>query len=397
MGAATIKDRGPFLETRPLFEAGQGGYAIYRIPCIVVTAGGTVLAFCEARQSTRGDWGSIDVLLRRSTDGGQTWAAALKMNRIREPVARNPVVLQQGLAGGDERTYNNPAAIVDRQSGAVHLLHCAEYARCYAMRSDDQGATWSEPTDITAVFEAFRPEYDWRVIATGPGHGIQLRSGRLLVPVWMSTGTGGHGHRPSCISVIYSDDHGATWQRGDIVVCHSEATPNPSESVALQLHDGRVMLNVRNESSRHRRLVAFSADGATGWTEPVFDPALFEPICCAGLVRLGEQPGQDQNRILFSNPDSQHSPLGPGSWGAWPRENLTVRMSCDEGETWPVSRVLDPGPSGYSDLAVGPDETIYCLYERGSAGGSSLDTATLTLARFNLAWLSAPGEQKDNA
>lgn len=127
--------------------------------------------------------------------------------------------------------------------------------------------------DITPTFKEFRSEYDWRVIATGPGHGIQLRNGRLLVPVWMSTGTGGHGHRPSIVSVIYSDDHGRTWHRGDIVVRHTETTPNPSETAAIQLRSGRVMLNIRNESSRHRRLVSFSDDGVSNWSHPVFDEA----------------------------------------------------------------------------------------------------------------------------
>ena len=87
-------------------------------------------------------------------------------------------------------------AIVDRQSGVIHFLFCAEYARCYYVRSKDDGQTWTEAVDITATFDAFRPDYDWRVLATGPGHGIQLQNGRLLVPVWLSTGTGGHAHRP---------------------------------------------------------------------------------------------------------------------------------------------------------------------------------------------------------
>ena len=359
-----------------LYEADQGGYAIYRIPAIVVTQRGVVLAFCEARRSAGGDWGAIDVLLRRSTDGGATWRPPQQVSHTGAGIAKNPVALQQGLAGADERTCGNPAPITDRETGTVHLLYCVEYARCFYRRSDDDGATWSEPVDLTATFEAFRPEYDWRVLATGPGHGIQLRSGRLLVPVWLSTGTGGHAHRPSCVSVIYSDDHGGTWQRGEIVVAHSESIANPSETVAVQLRDGRVMLNIRSESRRNRRLMAYSADGATGWSPPAFHEALFEPVCCASLLRLGEE-----GPLLFANPDSRGSPRGPNDWGAWPRENLTVRLSEDEGQTWPVARVLEPGSAGYSDLAAGADGTIYCLYEEGS---STFQHAHLTVARFSL-------------
>lgn len=373
----------PFFDKSVLFEAGQGGYTIYRIPCIVATMRDTLLAFCEARKSARGDWGQIDILMRRSTDGGRTWDAPRPATRLERPVPKNPLALEKGLAAANEQCINNPVAIVAR-SGAVHFLHCVEYARCYYLRSDDDGLTWSDPKDITATFEAFRPEYDWKVLATGPGHSIQLRNGRLIVPVWLSTGTGGHAHRPSCVSVIYSDDQGTTWQRGEIVVRDSDTIRNPSETVALELLDGRVMLNIRSESRVHRRFVSISADGATGWSEPTYDDALWEPVCCASLIRLSTNP----SRILFVNPDSRHLPPASLDWGAWPRENLTARLSLDEAKTWPISRIIDPGVSGYSDLAVASDGTIYCLYEGGGLGGNMFHVGNLTLARFNLEWLT---------
>jgi sialidase-1 len=298
------------------------------------------------------------------------------------------VALQQNLAGADEQTYNNPVAIVDRQTGSTHLFFCAEYARCYAMRSDDDGRTFGPPVDITATFDEFRKEYDWKVLATGPGHGIQLRSSRLLVPVWLSMGTGGHAHRPSAVSVIYSDDAGETWQRGEIVVRHSTRVPNPSETVAVQLNDGRVMLNIRNESLRQRRLVSYSNNGATDWSEPVFDVALFEPVCFGSLARFSERRGHDKNRLLFANPDSRAVPTQPGNGTKGRRENLTVRLSYDEGQTWPVSKVLSSGISGYSDLAVGPDGTVYCAFEDGGIAGDVYDNAYLSVARFNLQWLT---------
>jgi len=376
----------PVFSKTYLFEARKGGYATYRIPGIVVTAQGTVLEYCEARKSGRGDWGAIDILLRRSVDGGHSWSAPQKINRATR-IPKNPVALQHKLARADERTYNNPVAIVD-QTDAIHFLYCVEYARCYYLCSEDEGRSFSEPMELTPTFESFRSAYDWKVIATGPGHGLQLSSGCLLVPVWMSTGSGDHAHRPSVVSVIYSDDHGRTWHAGEIVARHTATTPNPSETAAVQLQDGRVMLNIRNESDSHRRLVSLSADGVSHWSEPAFDEDLFEPVCLGSLVRLTKQPEHAQNRILFVNPDSRNSPQVPNDGGAWPRENLTLRLSYDEGQTWPVSKVLQPDISGYADLAVGHDGTIYCLYEDGGVDGNAFDSAYLTLACFNLEWLT---------
>ncbi len=384
----------PLLDKATLFRARSGGYAIYRIPSIVVTSRGTIIAFCEARKSARGDWGTIDILLRRSADGGRSWGPRQMLPRLSESIPANPVALEQGLAAPNEQTYNNPLAIAGR-SGAVHFLHCAQYACCTYRRSEDEGVSWTDPVDITGTFEAYRPEYEWQVIATGPGHGIQLACGRLLAPVWLSTGRGEHGHRPSCVSTIYSDDEGQSWQRGEIVAHDSQPAPNPSESVAVELADGRVMLNMRNESLRHRRLIAFSEDGATGWTEPQFIEELFEPVCCAGMLRLPPSSGGARDLLLFANPDSQDSSSFSADFLAQPRENLTIRASFDGGETWPVARVLDPGISGYCDLAAGTDGAIFCLYERGAAGASQFDVGSLTVARFNTEWLTSGASNGD--
>src|SRR5688500_15545428 len=256
-----------------LFTAGEGGYALYRIPGVVVGAKGTVLAYCEARKTSASDWDQIDVMMRRSADGGRTWGPPRKVVEPPADARKNPVAAAQKLGKPGEITVNNPVAIADR-GGAVHFLYCVEYARCFYVRSDDDGETFNVPVEVTATFEALRPRYDWKVIATGPGHGIQLKSGRLLVPVWLSTGTGGHAHRPSAVSVIYSDDAGQNWKRGDIVSNHPEPLLNPSETAAAQLADGRVMLNIRSESKARRRAVSFSKDGATGWTRPTFQDDL---------------------------------------------------------------------------------------------------------------------------
>jgi sialidase-1 len=383
----------PMLEKIPLYEAGQRGYALYRIPGIAVTTRGTVLAYCEARRTGKSDWDTIDILLRRSVDGGKTWSEREIIADVPGPKTKNPVALAQNLASPEDVTYNNPVAIPDRD-GTVHFLFCLEYARCFYLRSSDDGVTWTKPVEITSTFERFRPEYAWKVLATGPGHGIQLRTGRLLVPVWLSTGTGGHAHRPSITAVIYSDDGGQSWNRGEVAVPNTAEWIFPNETVAVELADGRVLLNVRSESTAHRRIVVTSPDGATNWSQPRFDDALLEPICMASLVRDRERTGRDQQekRLLFANPHNLERADGKArAGGSRDRKNLTIKLSLDDGQTWPVQRSLEPGPSAYSDLAVLPDGTILCFYEHGRASASQKPAsyAGLTLARFNLEWLTA--------
>ncbi len=368
----------PLLTKTDLFEAGTGGYALYRIPGLVVTARGTLLAYCEARKKTGGDWDAIDIFLRRSSDGGRTWEAPRKLVTHVGKVAKNPVALQQKIGKAGDVTINNPVAIADHKTGAVHFIYCVEYARCYYLRSDDDGRTFSKPIDITPTFDQFRRDFPWRVLATGPAHGIQLTNGRLVVPVWLSSGTGGGGHRPSCLAVITSDDMGRTWNRGDIVAADPHPK-NPNETVVVQLQDGTVMLNIRHEDSPHLRAVAVSADGASRWSKPRFDPQLPEPICMGSLVRLTSRPAHQRNRILFANPNNSLNRE---------RKNLTIRLTYDEGQTWPLAKTLEPGPSGYSDLAAGPEGTIYCFYERGAAGKNFFRPRSLCLARMNLEWLT---------
>ena len=363
------------MELIRLFTAGEDGYYTFRIPALAATPKGTVLAWCAARRGVGGDWDPIDIAMRRSTDGGATW---------------EPMVV---FARHEGHTVDNPTPIIDRDTGAIHFLYQIDYARVYYTRSDDEGVTWTDPVDITPTFDLFRPEYPWRVTAPGPGHAIQLRNGRLLVAVWLSTGEGVEfgpgklGHRPSCVATVYSDDHGATWQRGDIVVHNSAEVPNPSETMPLELEDGRVMLFIRTESERNRRLVAYSADGATGWSTPVFHAGLYEPICMASVLRLTSAAQGGRSRVLYSNPDSSaNAARQRGKWGI--RENITVKLSYDDGQTWPVAKALDPGYAGYSDLAVSPDGVIHCIYEGGSIDGNMFRNTHMSVARLTLAWLT---------
>ena len=362
-----------------LFEAEKGGYAHYRVPSIVVSPSGTVMVATEARVSQRGDWGPQDILLRRSFDGGATWDEPRKIVQLAEPPPQNPAAIAQGLAEPGVTTYNNIVPIADESQGAVHFLFCSGYSRAYYMRTEDDGDTFTDPVDITETFEAFRNDYDWKVIATGPGHGIRHSSGRLIVPVWLSDGTGGHAHRPSIVSTIYSDDAGATWNRGEIVVRHPDLK-NPSETLAAELSDGRVMLNIRHESPIHRRAVTVGPDGSSGWSPLRFDEDLVEPICMGSLLRVGDA-------LLFANPDSTEPRDASNPQGGWKRQNLSVRLSTDDGMTWPFKRVIEPGVSGYSDLAAGSDGTVYCVYEDGSPTDRGTHVKYLTVARFDLDWI----------
>jgi sialidase-1 len=359
-----------------LFRSGADGYAHYRIPGLIVTAKGSLLAYAEARKTLRGDWGTIDIVLRRSTDGGRTWSPMKVIAQVDGPKTKNPVAMAQNLASSEEVTYNNPVAIADRQPGVVHFLFCLEYMRAFYLRSDDDGQSFSPAREITSTFDQFRKDYDWKVLATGPGHGIQLRNGRLLVPVWLSLGTGGHAHRPSVTATIYSDDGGKTWHRSEIAVPNTTEFINPNETAAAQLTDGTVLLNVRTESKPNRRVLVTSRDGATGWSKPVFEDSLVEPICFGSMLSLGKK------RLLYIGPDNlsrQSGKAEPGS--SRDRRNLTIHFSNNDGKSWQGKRVVEPGWSGYSDISAS-GKAIHVLFEMGVKDASSFRVESLVFESF---------------
>jgi sialidase-1 len=372
------------IERTDLFVAGEGGYALYRIPALVVTPQQTLLAACEARKTGRGDWDHVDIFLRRSIDSGRNWEQArclVGQSDVPAGATRNPVAVAAGLGKEGAFTLNNPTWIADSSTGETHLLYCLEYARAFMVTTRDGGKTFSASREITSAFDTFRDRdgYAWRVLAIGPGHGVRLSSGRLVAAVWLSTGEGGHAHRPSACATIYSDNHGVTWQAGEIVARDPAPLPNPSECAVAEPEPGRVIMNIRSESPRNRRAFATSRDGATGWSAPSFDETLWEPVCMAGFAqRAAAAPGAP-NLLLFSNPASlEISPKAPTGSTGRVRKNLTLRVSLDGGKSWPRQLVLETGPSAYSDLAFAPDGTILCFFENGSAGPYE----KLTIARI---------------
>jgi len=353
---------GDSLSLTPVFTGGGDGYHTYRIPVMVVTTNGTVLAFCEGRKNGGGDAGQIDLLLKRSSDCGKNWSP------------------QQVVWADGNNSCGNPAPVVDRTSGVIWLLMTwndgadkeiqivhqqgRSTRRVFLSHSVDDGLTWFQPVEITASVK----ETNWNWYATGPANGIQLvrgpHAGRLVIPCNHSE-IDGNGHSISCSHVIYSDDHGATWHIG------GTEQPDTNESTLTELSDGTLMHNMRITGRQHRRAVATSKDGGSTWSPVRFDDALIEPVCEGNIFRCTWPENGGKSRILFSNPASLK------------RENLTVRLSYDEGKTWPVSKTICPGPAGYSSLAVLPDGTIGCLFECGTKNPYE----TITLARFPLSWL----------
>ncbi|MCP5110956.1 MAG: exo-alpha-sialidase, partial [bacterium] len=354
-----------------LFVSGEDGYHTYRIPSLLVTKAGTVLAFCEGRKMGRGDSGDIELLVKRSEDGGETWS-------------------EQSVVWADPgNTCGNPCPVVDERTGRIVLLgtwnrgedhgkqlHSGEgidTRRVFVMASDDDGRTWSAAREITDATKA--PEWWW--YATGPGVAIQLRqgphTGRLVVPANHSSAE--HGF---AAHTIYSDDGGETWRRSNPIA------PACNESQVVELGRGRLMMNMRSQSFTNEertgyRSIAFSSDGGETWSAPEFDKHLGDPQVQASLVRY------DADHLLFSNP----SPPIQRERGQ--RIDLTVRLSYDDGETWPVARLVHPGPSAYSSLTRLPDGRIGLLYE----GGAGKRYDRLILARFPLDWLTGGEDGKE--
>ena len=368
-----------------IFTARSDGYHHCRIPTMVVSPGGQLLVFAECRKKAPGhpDYWDIDIRLRRSADAGRTWD--------------EPRVILRHADFGDGPLHNF-APIRDLGRHCVHVLFCHAYREVYYICSDDDGATWTHPREITASLKPLRNVYPWKVVATGPGHGIcKIREparGRLIVPVWMCKGVDGQKdpHRPSDLTLLYSDDGGEHWQAGPMVMRHEQASlegpevRTPSEVGAAELDDGSVLFNARNESGPYCRVVSRSADGVDDWSAPSFQKELLDPVCHGSLLEVPGGPGE-KSLLVFVNPHTLDETL-KGRWGrARDRKNLCARISRDQGRTWEPPLVIEPGPSGYSDLAFlqGPDGArfVFCAFECGMID-NMYDSAGIALWRLEL-------------
>lgn len=335
-----------------VFHSDDDRYSRMRIPGIVVTSRGTLLAYCEGRSSLS-SWSPMDILIKRSLDSGDTWS---------------PIKI---IAKGIENyiTYNNPVMIVDNDGVTIHMIYCKEYEQIYYIKSIDDGLTWSKPIDITYAFNEYKDDYNWCVVATSPGHGIQLIDGTLIVSIWMSKNK---SHNPSVVSTIYSKDFGDTWHGGEII-WDNKVMINPSESSILELHSGEVMINIKNMSTRKKRALSISKNGINNWTTPFLKEEFIDSTCFSSMIKTKIKIGDKENNIIvFSNINNKFE-----------RKNLTITMSKDQGITWPLSISIYEGNYVYSDLAVSNDnKKIYCIFEKD-------DTNSLVLVIIDLSWIAS--------
>ena len=361
-GACAAQGQKPRFEMTDVFVGGQDDINTYRIPSLICTRKGTVLAFCEGRRNNSADGSPTDLVMKRSPGDSGAWTPPDKRgpqpNERSRQLNMTWLPMQTLARSRDGSAWMNPIPVMDRSDGALYLLvndYPQPYrdlpAHIWLLKSKDEGATWSAPLDITSGTGLHE---------LGPGIGIQLHNGRLVVPVYDG--------------VIFSDDHGVTWKGG------GKAVGPVNETQVVELVDGSLMLNRRGAPNRS---LFISHDQGESWGPPARDAVLTDPSqydgCQASLIRYTrEDEGYSKNRILFANPtDLVH------------RLNLTVRLSYDEGKSWPVSKVIQRGPSSYSSMTVLPDGSIGIIYEAGHIYDDHVEyLSRLAFARFNLEWLS---------
>ncbi|MCA9213896.1 MAG: sulfatase-like hydrolase/transferase [Planctomycetales bacterium] len=339
-----------------VFVSGEEGYHTFRIPSLLTTPRGTLLATCEGRKNDRRDHGDLDLVAKRSTDYGKTWSDL-------------QIIHEEG--GNKEVTIGNPCPVVDQETGIIWMPFCRDNDDVFMTHSTDDGVTWSKPIDITSSVK--KPGWGW--YATGPGVGIQMTrgkyNGRLVIPCDHRAMREGEWVRMS--HVFYSDDHGESWKLGGSVADYTD------ECQVAELHDGRLLVNMRNywgheggqPENAKRRATAISVDGGASWRDLGFDSTLIEPICQASLIKHSDDVFR-QAPLLFSNPASKET-----------RTGMTVRMSDDQGKTWSALKTIHAGPSAYSCLTVLRDRSIGCLYEAGDKHSYE----TVRFARFTIPWL----------
>ncbi|MGW2305177.1 exo-alpha-sialidase [Streptomyces sp. NPDC001809] len=381
--AATATPTVPTQVVTTLFKA-RTEYYCTRIPAVVTTGTGVVLAFAEGRKRLDStgcsDIGDNDLVLKRSLDGGRTW----------EKDARIVV------GAGDVLAHGNPAPVVDAATGRITLLYSSSdwnrdpaapsrsgHARTvHAVHSTDGGATWSSSVALPHLKPA-----EWIWVSTGPGHGIQLdrgpHQGRLIVP-------GDHTARGSTTGahLYYSDDGGLTWSLGAVTEPVSDKGAFPGELTVVQTTTGAVYVNARNSAptrctTNEHRLETTSTDGGASFAAPFTPVANLDTSPTYGsLLRLhAKDRGGVRDRLLYSGP----SRLGPSPLED--RRELAVRSSYDEGRSWQtVGTLVSAARTGYSDLTLLPDRSIGVLYETaGNIPHGNVVFASFTEANMDAA------------
>ena len=340
-----------------VFESGTEGHKIYRIPAIVGLPNKTLLAFCEGRVNGSGDFGDINIVLKKSTDGGATWSAL------------STVIDYNNLQAG------NPAPVVDLTdprypAGRIFLFYNTGNNDEYSMRmgkgirevwyvtSTDEGATWSAPVNITAqvhrpnqpgINKAYSFKEDWRSYANTPGHATQFLSGmykgRIYVAANHSSGPPQKNFEDYNAHAFYTDNHGESFSLANSIVL-----PGSNEATAAPLTHGKLILNARNQAGTVRyRYVAYSNDGGASWQENYFDTSLVDPVCEGSILEIGQKKGK--TILAFCN-----------AADAKKRDNLTLRISYDEGKNWTHNTtknkaiVISKAPENYKgDYAASSD------------------------------------------
>ncbi len=343
-----------------VFQSGQDGYHTFRIPAIVATQNGELLAFAEGRKNGPADHGDIDIVLKRSADAGRSWSPM-------------QIVADEWDNPAASVTIGNPVPVVDRQDpihpGRIWLAFTRNNAAVFVTHSDDHGRTWAPPRDISPT--ATNSASSW--YATGPGHGIQLErgphAGRLIIPadhrVAARDSWGAH--------IVYSNDHGATWKIGAVDTRSAESPIHPNENLAVELVDGRLYVNARDQHGADpaTRAVAYSSDGGLTYDTPfAAEPGITTPVAQNSVLRFSAVDRGDAHNILV-----YCCPGHPSK-----RRDLSILISDDEGKSWHGSTVLHPGPAAYSDLVKLGEDRVGVLFEAGEKLYDQIIFATFTLS-----------------
>lgn len=354
-------------ERTVLFNMGDYDSQYWRIPALVTAADNSLVAVVDKRGSSLGDLpNTISIMSRRSTDNGKNWS--------------EPVVVAQG---GNGKTYGDPAVVLDKKTGNLICMFVGDQGLwnatpdnrqgIYVSKSTDNGVSWSEPVAITD--QVYANHSGWYAGFAGSGHGLCLKDGRLMfvlaIRATSATGVPLHNY------AIYSDDGGDNW-----TLSTNAATTVGDEAKVVELEDGDILMSIRNPS-KGNRIFCKSTDRGQTWGKAYFETELKDPACNGDIIRYSystDEGSEGKSRLLHSLPESTTT-----------RENVTVYLSEDDGETWPIKKRLVDGYSAYSSLTVLPDGTIGALVEEGKWDSNlpGEDGFQLVFYRFTMDWLTS--------